>query len=169
MQFGYLLCDVLFTYVPNVFQTEFQTCPLDLYTDSFYPARSYEINCRLAQIANGEAANLIQQVYNRESDKKTCIVGINWGFELHDLLEIVSCFKGESLATICKIMAEDYRKRVCGIPDLILWDLRKREIMFAEVKSENDRLSDTQRLWIHVLTAAGIRVELCYAVGNVDR
>jgi hypothetical protein len=31
------------------------------------------------------------------------------------------------------------------------------------VKSENDRLSDTQRLWIHVLSSAGVRVELCAA------
>lgn len=31
------------------------------------------------------------------------------------------------------------------------------------VKSENDRLSDTQRLWIHVLTSAGMNVELCAA------
>jgi len=32
------------------------------------------------------------------------------------------------------------------------------------VKSENDRLSDTQRLWIDVLTNAGLEVELCAAV-----
>lgn len=31
------------------------------------------------------------------------------------------------------------------------------------VKSENDRLSDTQRMWIHVLTSAGVTVELCAA------
>jgi VRR-NUC domain len=40
--------------------------------------------------------------------------------------------------------------------------------MFSEVKSENDRLSDTQRLWIHVLTGAGVRVELCAAVAKRD-
>lgn len=36
------------------------------------------------------------------------------------------------------------------------------------VKSENDRLSDTQRLWIHVLTSAGVRVELCAAREKKD-
>jgi Fanconi-associated nuclease 1 len=36
--------------------------------------------------------------------------------------------------------------------------------MFVEVKSENDRLSDTQRLWIHVLSSAGVKVELCGAI-----
>ena len=34
------------------------------------------------------------------------------------------------------------------------------------VKSENDRLSDTQRLWIHVLSSTGIKVELCYALAK---
>ena len=43
---------------------------------------------------------------------------------------------------------------------------KKGEVKFAEVKSENDRLSDTQRLWIHVLSGAGITVELCAAVAT---
>ena len=34
------------------------------------------------------------------------------------------------------------------------------------VKSENDRLSHTQRLWIHVLSSAGIKVELCRALAR---
>ena len=41
--------------------------------------------------------------------------------------------------------------------------------MFAEVKSENDRLSDTQRLWMHILLAAGVKVELCNAVAREVR
>lgn len=41
--------------------------------------------------------------------------------------------------------------------------------MFSEVKSANDRLSDTQRLWIHVLTGTGIRVSLCNAVAKEVR
>ena len=43
------------------------------------------------------------------------------------------------------------------------------EIRFVEVKSENDRLSDTQRLWIDVLTGAGVAVELCHAVAEEVR
>jgi len=52
---------------------------------------------------------------------------------------------------------------------LFLWDTEMKEVVFSEVKSENDRLSDTQRLWIHVLTGAGIRVELCNAVAREVR
>ena len=167
--FGYLFYDVLFTYIPNVFQTPYQTCPLDLHTDAFYPSRASEINHRLVEIANGDASRLVQEVHDREHEKQTCVVGIDWSYDLDDLLEIVRCFKGEALATICKVMAQEYQQRGGGIPDLFLWHPEKGEVLFSEVKSENDRLSDTQRLWIHVLTGAGIRVELCNAVAKEIR
>lgn len=171
--FGYLFYDVLFTYVPNVFQTPYQTCPLDLHTDAFYPSRASEINHRLVEIANGDAERLLQEVYDRECEKQTCIVGIDWSYAIEDLIEIVRCFKGEALATLCKVMAQEYQQRGGGIPDLFLWQVGETEgegeVMFAEVKSENDRLSDTQRLWIHVLTGAGVRVELCAAVAREVR
>ena len=167
--FGYLFYDVLFTYIPNVFQTAYQTCPLDLHTDAFYPSRASEINHRLVEIANGDASRLLQEVYDREHEKQTCVVGIDWSYDFDDLLEIVRCFQGEALATVCKVMAQEYQQRGGGIPDLFLWHPGNGEVMFAEVKSENDRLSDTQRLWIHVLTGAGIGVELCNAVAKEVR
>ena len=167
--FGYLFYDILFTYIPNVFQTAYQACPLDLHTDAFYPSRASEINHRLVEIANGNAARLLQEVYDREKEKQTCIIGVDWSFDIEDLLQIVNCFEGEALATICKVMAQEYQQRGGGIPDLFLWHPENSEVMFSEVKSENDRLSDTQRLWIHVLTGAGIKVELCNAVAREVR
>lgn len=166
--FGYLFADILFTYVPNVFQTAYQSCPLDLFTDAFYPSRASEINRRLADIGNGCAEALIREVWEREHETQTCIVGIDWSFGLEDLLAIVKAFDGnrEGLATVCKVMAQEYQQRGGGIPDLFLWHEEKGKVMFAEVKSENDRLSDTQRLWIHVLTGAGIWVELANAVAS---
>ena len=167
--FGYLFYDVLFTYVPNVFQTPYQTCPLDLHTDAFYPSRASEVNHRLVEIANGDAERLLLEVHDREQEKQTCIIGVDWSFSVEDLVEIVQYFRGEALATICKVMAQEYQQRGGGIPDLFLWHPGNGEVMFAEVKSENDRLSDTQRLWIHVLTGAGIKVELCNAVAKEVR
>lgn len=167
--FGYLFFDILFTYVPNVFQTPYQTCPLDLYTDAFFPSRLSEINHRLVQIGNGEAETLIRNVWNEHSERKTCVVGLDWTFELDDLVEIVNCFDGEALATVCKVLAQEYGQRGGGVPDLFLWHPERKEVIFSEVKSENDQLSDTQRLWIHVLTGAGVRVELCNAVAKEVR
>jgi fanconi-associated nuclease 1 len=167
--FAYLFFDVLFAYIPNVFQTPFQTCPLDLHTDAFYPSRALEINRRLVEIANGDAERLIREVDSRERESKTSVIGLDWGFELEDLVEIVRCFQGSALAMICKVMAQEYRQRGGGVPDLLLWDSRGKEVMFAEVKSINDRLSDTQRLWIHVLISSGVAVEICHAVAKEER
>jgi Fanconi-associated nuclease 1 len=162
--FAYLFYDVLFTYVPNVFQTAFQTCPLDLHTDAFYPSRMSEINHLLVQVENGQAKELIKNVWDEHHERKTCVVGLDWSYGIDDLLEIADCFDGQALAMVCKVMAQEYRGG--GVPDLFLWHSEKKLVKFAEVKSENDRLSDTQRLWIHVLTGAGVPVELANAVAK---
>ncbi|EMD63028.1 hypothetical protein COCSADRAFT_119971 [Bipolaris sorokiniana ND90Pr] len=171
--FAYLFYDVLFTYVPNVFQTPYQTCPLDLHTDAFYPSRISEINSQLNEISNGGAPGIIQRIYNDHHERRTCVVGLDWAYDVKDLVEIAQCFDGEALATICKVMAQEYGQRGGGVPDLFLWRVEqgeqeeiKGEVKFAEAKSENDRLSDTQRLWIHVLSGTGVRVELCAAVAK---
>lgn len=168
--FALLMYDVLFIYVPNVFQTPFQTCPLDLHTDAFADTRASELNRRLAEIENGGAERIVQQVWEAHAERKTCVIGLDWAFELGDLREIARCFDGAALAAVVKVMAEDYASRGGGVPDLFLWDVQRKngkgEVCFAEVKSENDRLSDTQRLWIHVLAGAGVKVELCAAVAS---
>ncbi|KAM3149281.1 hypothetical protein ABEW05_010463 [Botrytis cinerea] len=217
--FAYLFFDILFLYIPNVFQTEYQTCPLDLHTESFYEARASEINHRIVEIENGKAADIIREVWEREGERKTCVVGLRWEYERKDLEGIVEAF-GSGLGKVMRVMAEEYRVRGGGVPDLFLWDdgvedeptkqelvkreskegkhiktktseedggalkepqvknesqnesqditkrRRKKEVLFVEVKSENDRLSDTQRMWIHVLLGAGIRVELCNVVAK---
>lgn len=177
--FGYLFYDVLFVYVPNVFQTEFQTCPLDLHTDAFYPSRMSEVNARINEISNGDAARLIEAVWNEHHERKTCIVGLDWAFALEDMLEIAKAFAPAALSTVMKVMAQEYGQRGGGVPDLFLWrvgdvsesqeDMAGGEVMFAEVKSENDRLSDTQRMWIDVLSGAGVKVELCHALASEVR
>jgi Fanconi-associated nuclease 1 len=199
--FGLLFYDILFfnPYIPNVFQTAYQTCPLDLHTDSFFSARMPEILGRVNQICNGEASDLIQRVWDQEYESRRCIVGVRWDeFEREDLLELVACFRGQDLGTIMLVMAQEYQSRGGGVPDLVLWKVfgcdkavencetgvpvgeqistsaegssrPKGEVVFAEVKSANDRLSDTQRLWISVLLSAGVKVELCHAVAGRDQ
>ena len=177
--FAYLFYDVLFLYIPNVFQTEFQTCPLDLHTDAFYPSRMSEVNVRLNEISNGDAPKLVQKVWDEHSERKTCIVGLDWTFALQDLLEIALAFSPAALSTVMKVQAQEYGQRGGGVPDLFLWKpknyvegeegLSAGDVMFAEVKSENDRLSDTQRMWIDVLSGAGVKVELCHALASEVR
>ena len=184
--FAYLFYDIMFLYIPNVFQTAYQTCPLDLHTDVFYPARASEINHRLVEIENGQGERLIREVWKREHERQTSAAGLSWDYDIEDVAELVRCFDGSALASICKVMAQEYRQRGGGVPDLVLWRANGKsedcaiedkeapgkaqgEVMFAEVKSESDRLSDTQRVWIHVLTGAGVKVALCNAVAKEVR
>ena len=173
--FALLFYDVLFAYVPSVFQTAFQTCPLDLHTDAFFPTRMSEINARLAEIDNGRAAAIVRDIWKRQEPQETCVVGLRWErFTLIELEEICQCWDSGGLCAVMRVMCQEYAQRGGGVPDLFLWrrqgeDKKKGEVMFAEVKSENDRLSDTQRLWIDVLTGAGVRVELCHAVATEVR
>jgi len=198
--FAALFHDVLFTYVPNVFQTEYQTCPLDLHTDTFYPCRLSEVNMLLNDIANGKAREIVEAFYNKHEVTRTCVVGFDWSFDKMDILTIVDCWSTEGLSAVMKVLAQEYANRGGGVPDLFLWmefdpvtfqavgadessiddkEIQRRkdiisrgqkgEIMFSEVKSVNDRLSDTQRMWIDVLTGAGIRVELCHAYNIMKR
>ncbi|KAL6249024.1 hypothetical protein RBB50_004087 [Rhinocladiella similis] len=215
--FGLLFYDILFfnPYIPNVFQTAYQTCPLDLHTDSFFSSRVPEILGRLNQISNGEAEELVRRVWDENFERRTCIVGVRWdGFERDDLLELVACWDNQALATVMLVMAQEYQSRGGGVPDLVLWKvfdsdsdsdpdpnhhpvavgtgagvgagatgandaeetklcpipsstgITRGEVIFVEVKSANDRLSDTQRLWISVLLGAGVKVELCHAVAR---
>lgn len=171
--FAYLFYDVLFLYIPNVFQTAYQTCPLDLHTDAFYPSRISEVNARLNEIANGQAGDIVKRVWEEHNERKTCVVGLDWAFVIDDLLEITECFEGQALGTVMKTLVQEYAARGGGVPDLFLWkkdDGKGRgEVMFSEVKSGNDRLSDTQRMWIDVLSGAGVRVELCHALADEVR
>lgn len=191
--FGLLFHDILFfnPYIPNVFQTAYQTCPLDLHTDSFYSSRVHEITQRVNEISNGGALEIATRVWDENFDNKTYIIGVRWdGFERDDLLELIQCWDGSALGTVMLVMAQEYQARGGGVPDLVLWKTfddqqlqeerntgggggggngPKGEIMFAEVKSANDRLSDTQRLWISVLLGAGVKVELCHAVAGEVR
>ncbi|KAK5172191.1 uncharacterized protein LTR77_003829 [Saxophila tyrrhenica] len=189
--FAYLFLDILFLYIPNVFQTEFQTCPLDLHTDAFYPSRMSEVTARLNEVSNGGAEGLVRSVWEEHAERRTCVVGLDWGFEVRDLVEICRAWEGGALASAMKVLVQEYGQRGGGVPDLFLWRTgedegdgegsgesryvgvegvqRKGEVMFAEVKSENDRLSDTQRMWIDVLSGAGIRVELCHAAASEVR
>lgn len=188
--FAYLFYDILFLYIPNVFQTEFQTCPLDLHTDAFYPSRMSEVHARLNEISNGAAGRLIEEVWNAHFERKTCVIGLDWTYGLEDLRDIAVCFPPAALSTVMKVMVQEYGQRGGGVPDLFLWKCKEEsegsddrkstggmlgeggcngEVMFAEVKSENDRLSDTQRMWIDVLSSAGVKVELCHAVASEVR
>ena len=47
---------------------------------------------------------------------------------------------------ICGLQVKDYSGSGCGVPDLIVWNHKKRKAKFAEVKGPQDTLRETQKV-----------------------
>eukprot|EP00897_Mesotaenium_endlicherianum_P008066 jgi/Mesen1/7288/ME000373S06360 len=119
--FGLLLWDALFAPVPDVFQTPFQTAPLDLRTDAFYTARRELIERQLELMEQpGMAPQLLGASWREH--RGTWCAGVNWErFSLEQLQTIAACIGGPSLAAVCRLLAQDYAGWSGGMPDLLLW------------------------------------------------
>ncbi|KAI8357877.1 VRR-NUC domain-containing protein [Choanephora cucurbitarum] len=157
-----LFWDVIFASIPGVFETPYQSEPLDLRTDAFYESRLDMIQDRLSEIEQGKHLELITEVDSRERPRRTMCVGVNWNYETKDILEIAQCIGPSSLAALCKLFFEEFGQRQGGMPDLCCWNYDKRHCLFSEVKGPKDILSKTQKVWIETLTGVGIQVEVCH-------
>ncbi|XVF37850.1 hypothetical protein REPUB_Repub20aG0046500 [Reevesia pubescens] len=161
--FGLLMWDILFTDVPNVFRTRFQTAPLDLDTDHFYLARTSLIESHLQKILDGLAEEIL--ITSWELHMGTACRGVNWDrHSLSDLRAAVSCIGGPCLASLCRHLAQDYRSWSSGMPDLLLWRFHgdyKGEAKLVEVKGPRDQLSEQQRAWLLLLIDSGFNAEVC--------
>ncbi|KAF8048759.1 hypothetical protein N665_2413s0002 [Sinapis alba] len=162
--FSLLMWDILFSDVPGVFQTRFQTAPLDLDTESFYLTRKETIESQLEKVANGMAEEIL--IISYETHRGTACRGVAWErFSLEELRAAVACVGGKCVASLCRYLAQDYRSWCSGMPDLLLWRFKENgyegEAKLVEVKSEKDRLSEQQRAWLLLLMDSGFIVEIC--------
>ncbi|DBA85769.1 hypothetical protein WJX77_002675 [Trebouxia sp. C0004] len=161
--FGLLMWDIIFMDVPDVFQTAFQTAPLDLGTVVFYPSRKDAIEARLSQVREGQGPALLQSCW-REHHGEWCR-GVNWDRHgLDDLDSIAKCVGGQGLAAVCRLLAEDFSGWAGGMPDLLLWNVNTCKAKLSEVKGPRDRLSEQQRAWINALIDAEVDVEVLKVV-----
>ncbi|KAI8391174.1 VRR-NUC domain-containing protein [Radiomyces spectabilis] len=160
MLFVILFWDIIFASIPGVFETPYQTAPLDIASDTFYIDRIDMINQRLREIDEGRYLDIIREVDERERSRNTLCLGVRWDYELEPLLEIAECIGGAGLSALCRLLAEEFRRG--GMPDLCCWNIEKKECIFSEVKGPGDKLSETQKLWIDTLSGMGIHVEVCH-------
>ncbi|WWD17625.1 hypothetical protein CI109_102066 [Kwoniella shandongensis] len=160
--FTLLMWPVLFHPLPGAFETPYQTAPLDLGEDTFAPSRLDLIEARLEAMSKTKTAlEMLRETDSRERPRGTWAVGVNWEYGAEDLEELLECLGGAGLSGVCRMLAEEYRHRVSGVPDLIVWNYETKEARFVEVKGPGDSLSETQKVWIDVLLSAGIQVEVC--------
>lgn len=156
-----LMWDVLFAPVPGAFETPYQRAPLDVDTDAFLFARRPIMEKQLERIERTGGLDIIQSVDARERPLQTYAQGCRWDMFSTDVLqEVALCLGGRALAVLCRVICEEGGGRPRGFPDLSLWRYSDRQVRFVEVKSPNDRLSESQKVWIDALLRAGIHVEL---------
>ncbi|KAI0314652.1 VRR-NUC domain-containing protein [Amylostereum chailletii] len=159
--FGLLFWDIIFAPIPGAFETDYQSAPLDFAGDNFYMARQDLIDLRLQDLRKGHALYILDRVDSEYREKKTWCIGVRWEYPRDTLREIVQCFDGAALAILCELLCQDYAKRRSGMPDLFLWDFKKKHCKLVEVKSPNDKLQENQKVWIDVLHRAEVDIEVC--------
>ena len=118
--FALLMWPILFAPLPGAFETPYQTAPLDLGEDTFAPARAESLEVRLGDMAKTSVAmDMLRQADTAERDRGTWAVGVNWEYSKQDLEEILQCIGGKAMSGICRMLGEEYRHRVSGVPDLM--------------------------------------------------
>ena len=111
---------ILFHPLPGAFETPYQTAPLDLGEDSFAPSRRQLIETRLEAMCKLSAAlDMLRETDARERERGTWAVGVNWEYAPDELEEVLECIGGRAMSGICRMLAEEYRHRVSGVPDLM--------------------------------------------------
>jgi Fanconi-associated nuclease 1 len=145
----------------GVFQSAFQTAPLDFGTAAFAEARRDALSARLARIAAGDAPRLIAATW--AAHRGAAAAGVSW--RAHSLEELQAICEGVGpmpLAALMRLLASDYAGWRAGLPDLVLWRgaAGSREAMLVEVKGTRDTMRPGQRAWATALGAAGIRMEI---------
>ena len=157
--FGILFWDILFQDMPNVFQSKHQNAPLDLDTDAFSLVRRKEIDQRVAELESGRAPDLIRSAYQAHNGERC--VGVNWEYLEEFLVEAAGVLGKKQLASLCGYLAEDYRHRSTGMPDLFVWKINPPTCMLVEVKGPNDVLSKNQSVWMTAFEECHVDAVVC--------
>ncbi|TPX46337.1 hypothetical protein CcCBS67573_g10321 [Chytriomyces confervae] len=104
---------------------------------------------------------IISHIDATHRKKATQCRGVHWNaFTRPEILEIARCFTGHQISTICRAFIESYGGHSGGVPDLCVWNPELNEVKLVEVKGEGDTLSASQIMWIDLMVACGICVEL---------
>lgn len=180
--FVLLFWDIIFSEnVTGVFYNHVQTAPLDMYTSEFYTRRSSEIAARLSEIDDNAAfiENKIRDVFtatcykkwDRNNDKYKVtgpyVIGVNYErCCVDDLITVAKYLGPKAVRGICSLLAKDYYKYDSGLPDLCIVNDQLERCKMIEVKSKNDCLSDTQKVWIHHMKQLGVDVEVCRVLND---
>lgn len=115
----------------------------------------------------------IKEYFSSEYEKHKNVHNllVNWDAQKltrQRMASIAYCMGGKLIVMFLKKLSMDFKNWCSGMPDLVLWREDKKLVKFAEVKSENDHLSEQQKCWILNITNEGVMCELCQISDNVN-
>lgn len=164
-----LFYDVIFSPIPGVFYNSCQTAPLDMvYGEEFYSNRKQLIDSRLAQLSDvTRILEILEANYTAYCDFPPIVDGVKWNdkeLTCQENLEsnfklIVKYLGAEVIRELCKRFFLN-NVRNSGLPDLFMINDDLKTCLFAEVKSINDTLSNTQKHWLDFFTKTGVSVHI---------
>lgn len=124
--------------------------PNDMFTGDFAMNREDLIKARYRQLRNIDIFSELQKSYS-EHKGQNCRLVENWDkFTIEELQMPLNGLDRESLLRILLRLIGDISQYRSGLPDLI--GVKNNKIIFAEVKSEKDKLSYKQVDWITYLS-----------------
>jgi len=169
--FCIFMWDIVFMKVADVFRNKYQTLPLDFFTKDFYLTRKPEIDERLNHLEKWisnefNSANHIREIW--EANHDVSCGSMKWGLfsSPESVIELVSGLGSKVLAAIFRRIAMEPGTMKRGLPDLVLWQSGTPKAKIVEVKAPGDKLSASQKVWIHFLLSFGADVEVCHVVAT---
>ena len=166
--------------IPLVFQSKYQAFPLDFFEKDFYINRKSKLDKKLDKIKSYKKEQLINHIKityeTKNGIKNPCIEWNSHVYNEEILIKIGVSFGPSKLVEIFRVILNQGLKNVkTGMPDLFLWKENGKSkykeqfyyaesdsIKLVEVKSVNDKLSDTQKFWLKTFFENGINVEVLH-------
>ncbi|KAJ7799837.1 hypothetical protein B0H14DRAFT_3156295 [Mycena olivaceomarginata] len=167
--FTLLFWDIIFMPLPGAFETDFQTCPLDLCEDTFFSSRKDAIELRLSEIKRGFSTAFLRLHDEQHRDSNVVAVGVRWDlYSREDLVEGregMSCIPSNTLATICQMFCENYVEACGGAPDVIAWDGEQKKYQLVHIQGPGYPNTQSKKAWRDVLAnARETNQEICVVV-----
>jgi hypothetical protein len=162
---------IYFDQIQYVFQSPYQTYPLDFFYSDFYKNRKEMIDKRvneIEQFTDEQVINTIDFIFTNKKNIKT--IFISWGNLYNDkdmLTKISIAISPSKLSKIFLELAKNVKFLIKGMPDLFLWKIYGNKIipdsaLLVEVKSKNDKLSEHQKYWLSFLSKINVAIEVLH-------
>ncbi|XP_020291631.1 fanconi-associated nuclease 1-like [Pseudomyrmex gracilis] len=171
--FGILFWEEIYNInIPGAHVSPYQDAPLDLYSSQFYENRKEQIDMKLEIVRKFDVETLskhLQDNFNLRCEYKSVANSQGNIFsDKNSLQELTVCLGVEGIVGICERLIHNFILWRAGFPDLIVWNIHKKQHKIVEVKGPGDTLSTKQKLWLDYLSQLGLNVEVCYCESDAQ-